>query len=126
MKQYTIYIKPISINDIQRVNHYKLAKIKKEYSSLIGWQLKQQGIKKIKTPCSIVYEISWADKRRRDLENYALTVKYINDVLLSPKRNDYGLGIIEDDDLKHIPAISIRVGRYNGQEERVDMFIHEL
>lgn len=123
MQHFVLQFPLVSINDVRSMHHYTLAKKKKEASELIAWQLKSQGIERFDTPVSIVYEISWKDKRRRDLENYAYNVKFIHDVLLPQNKSSYGLGIVEDDDYTRICNVSLRPGRFIGKETRIDMFM---
>lgn len=118
---YHFEIEPFSINKFRNLHYRKKNEVKKSYSDLVAWQIHAQGVQNLPNPCAIVYEFSWKKKRRRDLENYAITIKFINDTLLPD-----GMNMLEDDNMDIIRSISIRPGRYMGEKDAVDMFVHKI
>lgn len=59
--------------------------------------------------CEIKFTLLFSDKRRRDLDNYAATIKMILDGLVAAE-------ILPDDNYKHVQRIIIEHRQVDGNE----------
>lgn len=105
-------------------HHYVLYKTKKSYSEIIYWQLIKQKIKPVNKPITLQFIFHYKSMNY-DLDNCALMKKFIIDVLCPrTKTNVYGLGVIPNDNVRHVVKICESHG--HKKDGSIEMIIHEV
>ena len=92
--QYTVNGQLATLNDhdkANRANRFVGAKLKKDQTELVAWQLK--GKQKILKPCSI--EFTWYYSGRFDFDNMRFSAKYILDGMVKAE-------VLKDDNQKWV------------------------
>lgn len=93
---------PLSLND--RGNRYKLARIRNEVMHTVHTYAIAQKLPRGLDRVGIVLHWRVTDKRRRDEDNLAATVKACVDGLTGGSRNHPGFGLTVDDDWMHVTS----------------------
>jgi Holliday junction resolvase RusA-like endonuclease len=93
--------KTISLNKYRNEHYFKLNEIKAEYKLLVRFAIQeaQEEIKPLKTPIKTAF--SFANYRNRDLDGEVISIKFFHDALTE-------LGMIPDDNRKHLKGIEIK------------------
>ena len=116
MKKKQIIIiaaKLISLNIYRNSHHFKLNKMKADWSELTKIAVLQHKIKPVKS-CDIIFTFNFMDKRRRDLDNYSATIKFILDGLVNAN-------VISDDNYEIVRSITILKGKINKEFVKIEI-----
>jgi Holliday junction resolvase RusA-like endonuclease len=105
--------KLISLNVYRNSHHFKLNKMKADWSELTKIAVLQQKIKPVKS-CDIIFTFNFIDKRRRDLDNYSATIKFILDGLVSAN-------VISDDNYEIVRSITILKGKVSKEFVKIEI-----
>ena len=108
-----ITAKLISLNVYRNAHHFKLNKMKADWSELTKIAVLQQKIKPVKS-CDIIFTFNFIDKRRRDLDNYSATIKFILDGLVNAN-------VISDDNYEIVRSITILKGKINKELVKIEI-----
>ena len=108
MQMITIYEKPYSLNEYRNEHYIKLNKIKKKWSNAVELACLWNKIKPV-DKCELRFTFIFGDRKRRDPDNYAATVKMIIDGLVIA-------GILPDDNFNHVAKIEMSIEIQKGVE----------
>lgn len=124
--KFHLQIAPYSLNLYRNAHHMKLHKVKKDIGEDVHWQLIAQKARPIQCPVQITFQFNFQSNQKHDLDNYVATAKMILDALTPMKlpKKTYGMGIIPDDDSKHIIRLIFEEGKR--RDNSVDLIIDSL
>lgn len=124
--QYHLEIVPYSLNLYRNAHHMKLHQVKKDIGESVHWQLLALKVRPIQCPVQITFQFNFASSMKHDLDNYVATAKMIMDALTPIKlpKKTYGVGIIPDDDSKHVIRLIFEEGKK--KDNTVDLIIDSL
>lgn len=108
MQTITIYEKPYSLNEYRNEHYIKLNKIKKQWSNAVELACIWNKINPV-DKCEVRFTFIFGDRKRRDPDNYAATVKMIIDGLVLA-------GILPDDNFNHVVKIEMSIAIEKGIE----------
>lgn len=102
--------KPISINKYQKQHWSKQAEEKEDLEHSVFYIAKQNRIESVSEyPITVKFIFVLCKKTRRDLDNMAVSCKYILDGLRKA-------GVILDDDINHINELNLKA-HYGSQDK---------
>ena len=105
MQKLELNLKAVSQNAYNNLHWAVKGDLKKEFEHAIFFKSKSDKLKPItKYPITIEYLFCIGDGRKHDVDNYAITVKFINDGLRLA-------GVIEEDDMEHIDTVILKAKR---------------
>lgn len=103
MQTFSIYDLPPTLNELNRMHHFKRAKLKEIWEWLTLEACQDYEIKPMER-VSITFELYFPDKRRRDLDNYSgLGFKFVMDGLVKA-------GVLKDDSVNEVVHLGISYG----------------
>ena len=105
--------KLISLNVYRNAHHFKLNQIKTDWTKLIKLETIKQKIQPVKK-CDLIFTFNFADHRKRDLDNYSATIKFILDGLVHSR-------ILEDDNYKIVRSITILKGKIGKEFVKIEI-----
>ncbi len=112
-------IKPtcMSLNEFTSKVRLTQADYKVKYAEFVRFVLEQYDIPKLElTDCHLEVVWTWKDKRRRDYDNYCITLKFFMDEIVK-------YGLIEDDSYLVIDGVDLRMGIDKDLKESTVEFI---
>lgn len=77
---FFILSKLYSLNEYRNEHYFKLNSLKKEWAKKVQLAVREYNIKPVES-CEIDFHFYFKDRKKRDLDNYAATVKMILDGL---------------------------------------------
>lgn len=113
VQELLITEKLISLNVYRNMHHYKLNNLKSKWCSIIKIESVKQKIKPVKR-CNIKFIFSFADKRKRDPDNYAATAKFIMDGLVHSN-------ILQDDNFDIVESITLSKSNENVEMVKIEI-----
>ena len=98
----TLFIteKLYSLNEYRNAHYHKLNSLKLHWLDITKMALIRYKIKPVSNPVEIYFTFQFVNNRRKDLDNYSATVKFILDALVYCE-------IIPDDSIKFIKSIKL-------------------
>lgn len=113
IQTFTVFNDLMSLNEYRNTNYHYLNKVKKEWAKVIKLAVLVNRILPINN-CNIIFMFHFADKRRRDPDNYSATIKFIMDALVSS-------GILEDDNFNYVESITIKRGAIQNESVTIQI-----
>lgn len=123
LQTYRLELPFFSLNEYRGAHYFKLNKLKKEYATLVFWQIKQQGYKPIPGPVALRFVYHWK-QTNYDLDNQVVSKFIIDTLKPTGKINAIGLGLIVNDNIRYVRKITHEVG--HRQDNSIDLLIHIL
>lgn len=98
----TLFIpeKLYSLNEYRNAHYFKLNALKLHWLDITKMALIRYKIKPVSNPVEIYFTFQFVNNRRKDLDNYSATVKFILDALVHCE-------VISDDSIKFIKSIKL-------------------
>lgn len=96
IQEFFLETKPVSWNQIATSHWRKYKKYKDELAEHTFYTIKKQGIESCVFPVEILVEVSWKDKRKRDVDN--IFIKPILDTLVREN-------ILKDDNCEYVRSV---------------------
>lgn len=107
----TLFIaqKLYSLNEYRNAHYFKLNALKLHWLEVTKIALINYKIRQVENPVEVYFTFQFVNKRRKDLDNYSATVKFILDALVH-------CDIILDDSINFIKAIKLdyKIGKVEG------------
>lgn len=117
VQRFEIWQKLYSLNEYRNEHFHKLNAIKKEWSSVVELACIWNKIQPV-DKCILKFTFIFKDRRKRDIDNYAATVKMIIDGLVE-------YGILPDDNWNHVVKIEMAIA-IQAKMEGVQVTIQEV
>jgi hypothetical protein len=108
LQRFEIWQKLYSLNDYRNEHFHKLNAIKREWSNAVELACIWNKIQPV-DKCELRFTFIFGDRKRRDPDNYAATVKMIIDGLVMA-------GILPDDNFNHVVKIEMSIEIQKGVE----------
>lgn len=107
----TLFIaeKLYSLNEYRNAHYFKLNALKLHWLDMTKMALIRYKIQPVLNPVEVYFTFQFVNNRRKDLDNYSATVKFILDALVHCE-------IIPDDSIKFIKAVRLdyQLGKVEG------------
>ena len=89
-----------SLNEYRNAHYFKLNTLKLHWLDMTKIALIRYKIQPVSNPVEVYFTFQFVNNRRKDLDNYSATVKFVLDALVYCE-------IIPDDSIKYIKAIKM-------------------
>lgn len=123
LQTYRLELPFYSLNEYRNAHYFTLSSLKKEYATLVFWQIKQQGYKPIPGPVALRFVYHWK-QTNYDLDNQVVSKFIIDTLKPTSKTNATGLGLITNDNIRYVRKITHEAGFR--QDNSIDLIIHIL